>query len=96
MFSKDTQILLCISSNVSGQENIRNLINGERNCVFVKSEREALALLKSRLRPSLILLDLDYPGNDYFALFSRLKSDPVLENTSLFLKIQGRKLFSLP
>jgi len=98
MFSKDTQILLCISSNVSEQENIRNLINGDRNCVFVKSEREALSLLKSRLRPSLILLDLDYPGNDYFALFSRLKSDPVLENTPVIILIpedSGKEAFFL-
>ena len=98
MFSKDTQILLCISSNVSEQEKIRNLINGDRNCVFVKSEREALSLLKSRLRPSLILLDLDYPGNDYFALFSRLKSDPVLENTPVIILIpedSGKEAFFL-
>ena len=85
MFSKDTQILLCISSNINEHEKIRSLICGDRNCVFVKSEKEALSLLKSRLRPSLILLDLEFPGNDYFGLFSKLKSDPVLENTPVII-----------
>ena len=87
MFSKDTQILLCISSNVIEQEKIRSLISSDRNCIFVKSEKEALSLLKSRVRPSLIILDLDFPGNDYFALFSRLKSDPVLENIPVIILI---------
>lgn len=80
MFTSSTQILLCVSHSTTEQEKLRKFLGAKRNCVFVSSEKEAHTLLKSRLRPSLILLDAELPGKSAYDFFTKLKSKPKFED----------------
>lgn len=88
MPAKDTQILLVITSDKEYQHELCDILLPIRNCIFVSSTVEAYSLLKSRLRPSIILLDADLPSDSAFTLYSKLKCKTSYENIPVLFMLE--------
>ncbi len=89
---QDTQILLAITDNRACQIRLHEVLLPQRNCIFVSSATEGYALLKSRLRPSLILLDADLPADSAFSFYSKLKCKTAYENIPVLFMLEKNSL----
>ncbi|MEG4444115.1 response regulator [Microcoleus sp. AT9_B5] len=75
---------------VDDQEHLRELIQlcledlAEWNTLVAASGQECLQILQTE-RPHAILLDLSMPGMDGFAVYDRLRSDPITRSIPVIL-----------
>lgn len=82
---KGKQILI-----VDDQEHLRELVQlcledlAGWNTLVAESGEECLQILQTE-RPNAILLDLSMPGMDGFAVYARLRSDPITRSIPVIL-----------
>ncbi|MEG4504286.1 response regulator [Microcoleus sp. F6_B4] len=75
---------------VDDQEHLRELIQlcledlAGWNTLVAESGQECLQILQTE-RPNAILLDLSMPGMDGFAVYARLRSDPITRSIPVIL-----------
>ena len=73
--------LLIVDDNPTNLKLARVLLAGEGYAVRTASDAEEALRVLEAFRPRLILMDLQLPGMDGFALTGRLKRDPALAGT---------------
>jgi CheY-like chemotaxis protein len=83
---------------VDDQEHLRELVQlcledlAGWNTLVAESGQECLQILQTE-RPNAILLDLSMPGMDGFAVYARLRSDPITRSIPVIL-VTGKYLSS--
>lgn len=74
----ESPMLLVVDDHAGSIQTLYEIFKDEYEVCFATSGAQALAFCKQR-RPHLILLDVEMPGMDGFAVCQTLKSDPLTE-----------------
>ncbi len=75
--------ILYVEDNVDNRLLVRRILEAEGYAVLEADDaRQALAIVQSR-QPSLVLMDINLPGMDGYALTSQLKSLPAFGKTPI-------------
>lgn len=80
--------ILVIDDDAGSQQLVRRLLADVGECHFAGSGAQALGLL-DRLRPDLILLDIDLPDSDGMQLCKTLRADPALGQVPIMFLTQS-------
>lgn len=69
--------ILVVDDNLTNLRLVQRMLADSYNVILAKSGRQALAIA-ARLRPNLVLLDVEMPEMDGFATIETMRRDPAL------------------